>query len=148
MKAAVMIGHDDIFGLDQKELEKRIVFWIEKGVRDFYSGGQGGFDRIAACTVFSLKKRYPMIRNILVIPYLSFRIFDASVFDEVIYPDSLTHLHFKAAIIKRNRYMVDKAQVAICFVRYAWGKSAKTLEYAKKRNCLIENLAETTDSNS
>ena len=37
--------------------------------------------------VFELKSKYPFVQNHLVIPYLSFNIFDKSIFDSIIHPE-------------------------------------------------------------
>ena len=140
MKSAVFIGHDDIFGLDHEKLEEAIEECIQKGVTQFYSGGQGGFDRAAARAVFQRKRENEKIKNVLVIPYLHFKVFDASLFDEILFPEELETCHYKAAILKRNRYMVDQSDVAVCFVRYSWGKSAKTHAYALKKRMHIISL--------
>lgn len=71
---------------------------------DFLSGGQGGFDRLCGRCVYELKKEYPHINNYLVIPYLSFNVYDKELFDSIIYPDGFEKYNFKSAIPARNRY--------------------------------------------
>lgn len=78
----------------------------------------------------------------MVIPYLSFHIFDEDIFDSIIYPEGFERYHFKAAIPARNRYMVDNAAFALCYVNHTWGGAAKTFERAKKKGLIIINLAE------
>ena len=41
--------------------------------------GQGGFDRLCGHCVYELKKEYPHINNYLVIPYLSFNVYNRCV---------------------------------------------------------------------
>lgn len=65
------------------------------------SGGQGGFDRLCGRCVYELKKEYPHISNYLVIPYLSFNVYNSELFDSIIYPDDFEKYHFKAAIPAR-----------------------------------------------
>ena len=43
---ATFIGHNECFGLSAEKLKNVIRELIEKGVTDFLSGGQGGFDRL------------------------------------------------------------------------------------------------------
>lgn len=141
MRTAVFIGHNDCYGLSKEELTKMIIKCIENGVCRFLSGGQGGFDRMAASAVYKLKETYPYIKNILVIPYLSFKIFEKNYFDEIIYPDGFEKYSYKAAIPERNKYMVNISDAAICFVSHSWGGAAKTYEYAVKKKLEINNLA-------
>lgn len=141
MKTAVFIGHSECYGLSKEELRKTIIRCIDKGVTYFLSGGQGGFDRLCANTVYGLKKDYPHIKNILVIPYLSFNVFDKELFDEIIFPDNFEKYSFKAAIPQRNKYMVKKSSVAICYVNHGWGNAVNTYNYAKNKKLKIINLS-------
>ena len=49
-------------------LEKAIIELIERGVVFFGNGGAVGFDALAATTVLKLKKEYPHIRLVMVLP--------------------------------------------------------------------------------
>ncbi len=141
MKSAVFIGHNECYGLSSEKLEQVIVECINNGVVNFYSGGQGGFDRASAGAVRRLKNKYPHIKNILVIPYLTFNIFDKEIFDEIIYPYGFEKYFFKEAIIKRNKYMVEQAQTAICYVKRSFGGAIRTYESPFQKNLKIINLA-------
>ena len=76
MKTVVFIGHNECYGINKSDLRQIIVRYIENGAVEFLSGGQGGFDMECAIMVFELKKLYPQIKNILVIPYLNFNVFN------------------------------------------------------------------------
>ena len=86
---ATFIGHNECFGLSAEKLKNAIRELIEKGVTDFLSGGQGGFDRLCGRCVYELKKEYPHINNYLVIPYLSFNVYDKKLFNSIIIPTDL-----------------------------------------------------------
>ena len=141
MYTAVFIGHNECYDISAEQLERTIIECIDKGVTVFLNGGQGGFDRMSAGTVYKLKKIYPNIKNVLVIPYLNFKIFNDKIFDEIIYPDGFEKYYFKAAIIEKNKYMVDKSQFAICYINHSWGGAYKTYEYALKKQLIICNLS-------
>ena len=66
---AVFIGHNECYGVTSEQIKEAIVSLIDKGVTDFLSGGQGGFDRLCGRCVYEVKKQYPNINNYLVIPY-------------------------------------------------------------------------------
>ena len=140
MKTVVFIGHNECYGMSESELENVIENCIKNGVTQFLSGGQGGFDRICAGTVFKLKEKYPHIKNVLVIPYITFNVFNKELFDEIIYPEGFEKYHYKAAIPQRNKYMINNADTAICYIRHSWGNASKTYELAKKRNLQIINV--------
>ncbi len=139
-QTALFIGHNECYGVTAKEVENAIIDLVNKGVTTFLSGGQGGFDRLCAGCVHRLKKQYPQILNYLVIPYLTFTIFDKNIFDAVIFPEGFEKYHFKVAIPARNRYMVDNAAYAICYVNHGWGGAAKTYERAIKKKLNVLNL--------
>ena len=147
-KTATFIGHSDCTGLDRNALRKEIMNLIECGVSEFFNGGMGGFDRLCAYTVYSLKKIYPHIRNNLVIPYLTAKALNGNeeinhqLFDCVIYPEGFEKYHFKAAITARNHYLVDNSAFAVCYVTHGWGGAVKTYKRAIKKGLTVINLGE------
>lgn len=139
-KTATFIGHNECYGIARDAVRRVVISLIEKGVTDFLNGGMGGFDWLCARVVYELKRDYPQIRNYLVIPYLTFTIRNKDLFDDVIYPDGFEKYHFKAAIPKRNRYLIDNSSYAVCYVKHGWGGAAQTYEMAKKRNIEIIDI--------
>lgn len=141
-KTATFIGHRDCFNLDMEALATEIEKLILDGYTRFLSGGMGGFDWICAQQVYDFKSRYPHIENWLVIPYLTFSIRNKMLFDEILYPEGFEKYHFKAAIPKRNQYLVDHSSAAICYVDHGWGGAAKTYERAVKKGLKTINLGQ------
>ena len=137
---ATFIGHNECYGVDRNAIRMAVISLIEKGVTDFLNGGMGGFDWLCARVVYELKNDYPQIRNSLVIPYLTFSIRNKDLFDDVIYPDGFEKYHFKAAIPKRNRYLIDNSAYAICYVKHGCPPPAKTYEIAKKQQIEIIDI--------
>lgn len=60
---AVFIGHNECYGVTSEQIKEAIVSLIDKGVTEFLSGGQGGFDRLCGRCVYELKEEYPYISN-------------------------------------------------------------------------------------
>ena len=139
---ATFIGHKECYGVQACDIREEIIKLIEIGITDFLNGGMGHFDWMCAKIVFDLKKDYPQIHNYLVIPYLTFTILEEKYFDSIIYPDGFEKYHFKAAIPARNKYLVDNAAHAICYVTHGWGGAAQTFERAKKKGLHLVNLGE------
>ncbi len=139
-KSVIFIGHNECFDVSLQLLQQNVENCIKKGYSTFMSGGQGGFDRLSAIAVYQSKKSFPHIQNILVIPYLSFKIFDRSIFDEIVCPNDFEKYHFKAAIPARNRFLVDNADLAITYIRHSWGGAATTFAYAKKKQLKMIEL--------
>lgn len=134
-------GHRDF--VETAEAENQITMFLEKYAREnvrlvCYNGGYGNFDYFAAKCVQRMQEQYSNIRNCLVLPYIDqpflerIEIFK-NHFDETIYPP-LESVPRKYAIIRRNEWMVDSADIVIAYVTYSWGGAARTLEYAKRKN--------------
>lgn len=53
---AVFIGHNECYGVTSEQIKEAIVSLIDKGVTEFLSGGQGGFDLMRSLRL-RIKKR-------------------------------------------------------------------------------------------
>ena len=139
---AVFIGNRDCYGVNIDIIRQSIIYAINSGITTFLSGGQGYFDETCALQVHQLKQEYPNIKNVLVIPYRNFKIFNKDIFDEIIYPfDEFeeSYLSYRAAIPERNRIMVSRSSMAISYV-YRNGGASKTLDLAKEYDLEIVDL--------
>ena len=92
-------------------------------------GGYGAFDRLAASVLSDTKQRYPNIELILILVYLN-RVKDIYPCDSSLYPP-LESVPQKLAIVKRNQWMVDQADIVVSYVLHSWGGAAMMLEYVR-----------------
>lgn len=141
-KTALFIGHSDC-PLSVEVVKPYIKKEILNGVDTFLNGGQGSFDYICARAVYQLKRKYPQIKSVLVIPYHNFRIFDKTLFDGIINSDtsnSISYIGYKSAIPKRNSFMIENASTAICYVTHISGGAYKSYQVAKKKGLRIINI--------
>ncbi len=120
-------------------LQKTITEQIAHGANTFFLGGYGSFDRIAATAVWELKKNHPEIVSILVLPYPDKNV-DTAKYDMTTYPP-LENVPRRFAISRRNRWMVDNANVVITNVSHEWGGAAQTLKYAIVKGKLVLNYS-------
>lgn len=147
-------GHRKIPPNQKKQIiersEQAIEELIEKGYRYFGAGGALGFDTIAAQIVLKLRKKYPHIRLILVLPCISqtanWKKQDKQVYeaikqraDKVVYT-SLEY--YKGCMLKRNRHLVDNSSACICYLTNDSGGTAYTAKYAYSRGLSVINVAE------
>ena len=140
---ALFIGNRDCAEVTTKDIEKAVIIAIDSGVRVFLNGGQGHFDRTAARAVYNLNEQYPFIKSYLILPYRTFNHYDAELYDEIIFPFEQhieSYYTYLGNIGKRNRYLVDHASAAICYVRNHTGGAGKTLAYAIKKGLKIINV--------
>lgn len=139
-QTCVFIGHRECYGVSLRQMQEELEKLVAMGVTEFLCGGMGRFDWMCARQIYQMKKRYPQIRCTLVLPYPSLHVFQYRFFDNILYPDCLETLHPKAAIPARNRYMVEHAAYALCYVTHNWGGAAKTYAYAQQQKLTVVNL--------
>lgn len=135
-------GHKEVSQHDEVQawLTTSVERLIQEGATEFYLGGYGEFDRLAASVVWKLREEYPSISSVLVLPYLD-RKMATEHYNVTTYPP-LETVPRRYAILRRNEWMVQVAEVVVAYVRHSWGGAAKTLEYAqrkKKRIVLYED---------
>ena len=139
---AVFIGNRDCYDVSIQKIKDAITDAINAGITTFVSGGLGYFDETCANLVHELKAQYPNIKNVLLIPYRNFRVFNKDIFDEITFPfehDHTTYIDYKSAIPRRNEIMVSMSGTAICCVHREGGAS-RTLELAKNQKLKIINI--------
>lgn len=149
MKSCFFIGHreaDEWLLPRLKEIVERLI--TEEGVTHFYVGGYGGFDRIAANSVITVKQHHPEITLMLVLPYhpAEHPVETPPGFDGTYYPEGMEKVPKRYAIVRANKLMVDASDWLVCYVRHGASNSRKLLEYAhireQKQQIRISNLAE------
>ena len=144
-------GHryvDDILKVERL-LEKQIREIIDENEYvEFLVGRNGDFDRCVSSTVLRVRKNHrdDNSAHVLVLPYLtaeyinnekSFRDYYTDV--EISYAASIAHP--KSAIQIRNREIIDRADLVVCYVERAKGGAWRAAEYAAKRGKKVINLA-------
>lgn len=140
-------GHSDFLFSDdvKQQLKNILVSEIRKNPTcKFYLGGYGDFDSFCLRSLRELKKEFQDIELIFITPYIDKNYsrleFAKYHYDDIIFPP-LESVPRKFAILKRNEWMVEEADLVIAYVKYSWGGAAKTLEYANRKKKQIINLA-------
>ena len=146
MLTCTFAGHRDVYsGEVEAAVEDALRGLLEKDSEFcFYTGGMGRFDEMCARAVRKLRSQTAgkQIRLILVEPYMKQSIntegeWLLGQFDDIIIPEELLGVHYKAAIEKRNRWMIDRSQYLIAYVRRSFGGAVKAQAYAKRRGKTI-----------
>lgn len=140
-------GHSNcLFNDDIKKRLKNILLdeIIKNPTCKFYLGGYGDFDGLCLRTLKDLKNDFPDIELIFITPYLDKNYSKLELakyyYDDVIFPP-IESVPRKFAILKRNEWMVEQADLVIAYVKYFWGGAAKALEYSKRKKKRIINIA-------
>lgn len=152
-KICCFTGHRKIDGESLQTLsillDKALSSLIANGVTVFRAGGAMGFDTLAALKVIELREQNPSVRLELFIPcreqadkwdkrskeYYSYILQKA---DSTVY---VRDNYVKGCMLERNRKMVEGSDFCIGFCMSDKGGSAYTLNYAKKNNVRVINLA-------
>lgn len=143
-KSCFFIGHRDtreeVFPLLMAEIERHIT---ASGVRNFYVGHYGSFDRMAARAVIEMKKQYADIRLTMLLPYHpAIRPIELPAgFDGSVYPEGQEKIPYKAAISRANMYIIGRVDHLICYVDHPSNGSRAVMEVAMKRKVHVVNIA-------
>lgn len=130
------IGHRDapeeLFPALAREVERHIT---EFGVREFIVGRRGRFDEMAARAVSDAKKRHPEVALTLLLayhpadrpPHLP------ACFDGSVYPDELSGVPKRCAIVRANQWAADRCTHLIAYAWQPGSNSRRLVEYAQRR---------------
>ena len=144
----VLFGHRDFDG--HRTLDERLSPLLKDLIRtkpflEIYIGRNGEFDIYAATVVKHVQNVMGKVNNelICVLPYSQKDIvYYEKYYDSVMIPECIEKIHPKGAITKRNRWMVEQADLFVCYVEREEGGAYTALKYAKKLQKQIINLAE------
>ena len=109
---------------------------------EFYLGRNGEFDLLAASVIKRVQKSTDRKNSalILVLPYhVKDEEYYASYYDELCYPNAPS-VHYRAAITKRNEFMIDHADLLVAFVETTSGGAYTAMRYAEKQGVKIYRL--------
>lgn len=153
-KTCCFTGHREIPALDKGIISLKLKKTLEdliknQGVIYFGVGGAVGFDMMVEKTVLKLKKKYPFIRLILVLPCKNHTKFWSREKAEKFYAiknqaDKITYAsesYTPYCMHTRNRILVDNSKYCICYYKNKKGGTEYTINYAKEKALEIINLA-------
>jgi len=151
MTVCTFAGHREVY---QSMIDEKIEKTIEELLQTdnefiFFTGGIGEFDSKCASAVRAAKLKFPNLKIslALVLPYMSNRLntdkaYYEYYYDEIVIPSELCGVHYKAAIQRRNRWLVDRADYIIAYIYREFGGALETVKYARKQGKPVINLAE------
>lgn len=151
-----LFGHryiDNPFKVEERLEECIHKLLAEHEYVDFLVGRNGDFDRYATSTVLRVRKRYRDDNSslVLVLPYpMSEYLNNEESFHDYYTDVEISHAasraHPKSAIQIRNREMVDRADLILCYIEHKEGGAWQTVQYAIKQEKTVINLAEDIDT--
>jgi len=131
-------------------LRPLLITLVNNGCTDFYAGGALGFDTLAALEVLRLRTEFPQIKLHLILPNseqtAEWKDQDVETYEFIkeqansfIYLDmeySTESLH------RRNRELVDRCDILVCFKLSGRSGTASTVRYAASKGREVINIAE------
>ena len=143
MKVCTFFGHRDAPWTIEPELHKTLRHLISKmNVDTFYVGNQGQFDRMVQHHLQILANDFPYIRCFIVLHQLPTATASHKSSCLSLFPEGLEDVHPKYALVHRNRWMVQQADIVVSYVLHDWGGAAQFTAYARRQGKLVLNLAE------
>lgn len=153
-KTCCFTGHREILDEDYKILKENlkyvIIQLIKKGIIYFGVGGARGFDMLVEKIILDLKRQYPQIKLILVLPCknqsnywnyiekLEYHHIKTKA-DKVVY---ISQEYTKDCMVKRNQHLIDNSSICVCYLNTIYGGTSYTVKYAKLKGVDIINLGQ------
>lgn len=135
------------------DTEDKIDTIVRKLIREyeyveFLVGRDGDFDQIAASVIRKAKMAVNDANNSLtwVMPYdkaeykNNVQSFE-NYYDNIEVCEASSQSHPKAAILIRNKEMIDRSDLIVCYVDYTSGGAYQAIHYAEQKKKRIINLA-------
>ena len=154
-KTCCFSGHRIISNNDYDKVYKKtkqiVVDLIKnKGIRYFETGGALGFDTLAAQVVLDLKKEYPQIKLILVLPCanqtMRWNQRDIEVYDDIKSKAdkvvTLSECYYEGCMQDRNRYLVQGSNYCVCYLKNVYSGTGYTVRYAEQQGLKVLNVAD------
>lgn len=139
-------GHKDAPASVISSLEYTVEDLVQNaGINEFLVGNQGGFDGMVHRVLKKMKSRYPSITYHVVLAYMPKEKdeYPLCEYGETLFPCGIESSPPKFAISWRNKWMVQEANVVVCYVNHSWGGAAQFVEYARKQGKTIINIGDT-----
>lgn len=145
-------GHRDLRGQEKALtplLDQVIEALYRRGYRRFFSGGAMGFDLLAAERMLHFRETHPDVRLIMAIPCADqtakWPAAECRRYERVLYHADETRVlaphYYRGCMMVRNRHMVNRSSVCVCYLDKPKGGTVTTVAYAAAENLSILNLA-------
>ena len=136
-------GHRDAPSRREGKIRETIERLILEGATCFYVGNNGNFDSMVHRQLKQLSVEYPHIHYYVVLAYMPTAKdeFDITDYGETIYPEGLESVPPRFAISKRNKWMIEKADIVVTYVKYSTGGAAQAKKIAERKGKMVIDMA-------
>ena len=141
MSACTFFGHSECYGLNVAMLRSAIEELIKRGITEFVVGNHGQYDGMVLSCLQDLSKDYPEISYSVALAYLPTHKQEYDIYHgHSFYPEGLEIGPAKFAIERRNRYLINAADICLCYINHTFGGAYKFARMAKRRGLQVINL--------
>lgn len=142
IKNCAFTGHREMDKSFSIEKLQKIVFDLaQKGVENFYCGMAKGFDLCAAEAVIKAKENFSNVKLIACVPFFGqekgYKKEDKKRYVEILKKCDLkitqTVEYKKFCMLERDRFMADRADVLVAYLKKTKGGTAYTVGYFRKK---------------
>lgn len=128
------------------KLVQALEYAISEGCDTFYLGKMGNFDSMMKRATGELKKKYPHIERILVIPYITKSLEQNKrdyerEYDFILLPHEIVPVPPKYAIIRKNEWVIDNSDIVIACALNPYRGAGKAVDYAKRKGKHMINIS-------
>ncbi len=135
------------------KLERLLPRLYQQGYRRFLCGGALGFDTLAAEAVMRLQATYPDAMLVMAIPCatqaMRWSEADTRRYERILYAADETNVlspaYYNGCMMVRNRFMVDRSALCVCYLNKMKGGTMSTVAYAVQEKLSVLNLAMADD---
>ena len=121
----------------------------DRKIETFYAGGCTGFDAMASLETLAYRAVHSDVRLVMVVPYrgqsASWNCDDRTEYERIKASATevvcLAEHYFRGCTHQRNRYMVQRSSVCVCYLTKENGGTASTVKYALRNGLFVRNLA-------
>lgn len=138
-----LFGNSKLFEDVEQILQQALCALIqEHSTVNFYVGTHGDFDSAALRVLKKLKGQYPFMDYTIILAYLPTKKDALSDSDasHSVFPQILDSVPLRFAIDKRNRFMLEQADIILTYTRYSTGNTAKYKQLAVKKGKTVIEL--------
>lgn len=139
---------------DTAETEKCLESLVSGLIRskeyvEFLVGRGGEFDMLVSSVIRRTIRKidYGNASHILVLPYLTAEYLNncdsfGEYYSSVEVCERSAAVHFRAAYFERNRAVIDRSDMVVCYVERQSGGAYKAMHYAERNDKTVINIAE------
>lgn len=132
-------GHKDTPSKIKPQLKSEILYAISMGVKEFYVGNNGSFDLLVQGTLYELLNEGHSFKLNIVLSYVGEKAISGYQ-EYTLFPCGQEDCLPKFAIAKRNRWLIEKSNVVIAYLKNKGTNTDKIISSAKRRGLRIINI--------